>query len=735
AAEAAAGSVDPEALWRLGEELGYRLQVRWSPRGRPGAYDVLLAREGSPAAGLALAEDPAEPQAWSSYASDPLREKRVQRLLPELRAALGERLPDYMVPSAWVLLDALPLTPSGKLDRRRLPAPDEEDAQGYAAPRTRTEATLAEIFGEVLRRGRVGVHGDFFALGGHSLLATRVVSRVREAFGIDLPLRALFEAPTPAGLGARVDTAAALAAGARRSPPIRPVPRDGTPLPLSFAQLRLWFLERLEPGSAAYNIPLALRLRGALDPAALRRALAGLVRRHESLRTTFAATDGEPVQVIAPPGPLPVPAVDLARLPAEARGREARRLAGEDAARPFDLERGPLLRARLLRLADDEWALLLAVHHAVSDGWSMQVAVREVALLYAAFVRGEPSPLPEPELQFADYAAWERKRLAGEELRALVGWWAERLRGAPALLELPTDRPRPACRGYRGAELRRMLPRELRERLGALARREGATLYMVVLAALDLLLGRLAGQDDVVVGTPIAGRTRRETEGMIGLFANTLPVRAELSGALTFRALLARVREGMLGAYEHQEIPFEKLVDELRVERSLSHTPVFQVMFNFLNLEEERRALPGVWLEPLAAPAAPDSKFDFTLYAQEDDGGLALRLLYTVELFDEARMEEMLSQLHAVLARAVEDPDRPLADVSLLTPAAALPDPAAPLPARSGAPVHALFAARAAGSPGSRTGSGTPGPRPSASAPGTPVGSVPPGTCSGASST
>ncbi|MBV9775387.1 MAG: amino acid adenylation domain-containing protein, partial [Gemmatimonadetes bacterium] len=612
----------------------------------------------------------------------------------------GARLPEYMVPSDFVLLDELPLNPNGKVDRRRLPAPEEGAAEGYAPPRTRTEAALAEIFAGILRRGRVGVHGDFFALGGHSLLATRVISRVREELGVELPLRALFEAPTVAGLAGRVDTELALTAGTRRAPEIRPVPRDGSPLPLSFAQQRLWFVEQLEPGNVAYSMPFPLRLRGALDVRALERTLTELVRRHESLRTTFAVADGEPAQVVAPPRPVALATVDLSALPAEERERAVLRLAAEEAMRPFDLARGPLLRTGLVRLADDDQVLLFTLHHVVSDGWSMGVLTREVGALYAAFARGESSPLPEPPIQYADFAAWEREWLSGDNLAALVGYWAERLRGAPALLELPTDRPRPARRSYRGAQRQRMLPRELLSALHALARREGATLYMVVLAAFKLLLSRLAGQPDVVVGTPIAGRTRRETEGVIGLFVNTLALRTDLSGMERqgFRELLARVREGTLGAYAHQDVPFEKLLEELQVERSLAHTPLFQVMFNFLNLDEERRELPSVSMQPLAASGDPDSKFDFTLYAQEQEGGLFLRVLYTVELFDAERMEGMLAQLHALLEQVAADPDLPLAAYSL-GGHPALPDPTLPLDATWDGPVHARFAARAALSP------------------------------------
>ncbi|HEV3048982.1 MAG TPA: condensation domain-containing protein, partial [Longimicrobium sp.] len=547
---------------------------------------------------------------WESYANDPQWGRRMRALVPALREAARARLPEYMVPSAFVVLEAFPVTPNGKVDRGALPAPDTPGSSGtYVPPRTPAEERMAEIWAEVLGVERVGAEDQFFDLGGHSLLATQLVSRVREAFRTELPLRAVFEAPTLAELVSRVEAIRAESTGDAGAPPLVPVPRDGSPLPLSFAQQRLWFIDQLEPGSTAYNMPSALRLRGPLDPRVLERALGEVVRRHEALRTTFGESEGVPFQRVHPAGAARLELTDLSRLAPEERDAEARRLAREEVQRPFDLRAGPLFRMGLLRLAEDDHVLVLAMHHVVSDGWSTGLLFGELSALYEAFARGEPSPLPELPVQYADFAVWQRGWLSGEVLERQIAWWRDRLEGAPPLLELPTDHPRPAVPDTRAGRVFRALPAETAEGVRALARREGATLYMVLLAALDLLLARWSGQDDVVVGTPIANRTRRETEGLIGFFVNTLALRTDLSGNPSFQALLGRVREGTLGAYQHQEVPFERLVEELRVERSLSHTPLFQVMFALNDVTGGMRPWGGVAVEPYAAGAGV-AKFD-----------------------------------------------------------------------------------------------------------------------------
>jgi amino acid adenylation domain-containing protein len=582
-----------------------------------------------------------------------------------LRAHLRESLPEYMVPAAFVGLEQLPLTPNGKLDVKALPAPELGSAEDeYVAPGTPVEEVLAGIWAEVLRLERVGVHDNFFEVGGHSLLATRVVSRIREVFGVEVPLRALFEGPTVAELAGRVEEM-------RRAelpvlPPVVPVERTGA-LPLSFAQERLWFTDQLEPGSAVYNIPVVRWLGGALDEAALERSLGEIVRRHEALRTVFREVDGSPVQVIAPFGGFSLPVEDLSGL-GEADLEAAVRLRiGEDARQAFDLSAGPLFRAALLRLAAEDHVLLVSMHHIVSDGWSMGVFFREFSSLYEAYREGRESPLPELPVQYADYAVWQRTQLDGEGLNRQLAYWKERLTGAPGLLELPTDHPRPAVQTFRGASVPVDLSLELLERLQALGRSEGATLYMTLLSAFQVLLSKYAGSEDVVVGSPIAGRTRGEVEELIGFFVNTLVLRTDLSGEPSFREVLRRVRDLTLGAYAHQEVPFEKLVAELQPERSLSNSPIFQVMFALQNAESQGAALQGLKMGAGGA-AMETAKFDLSLTLAETAQGLRGGLNYSTDLFERGTMERMVGHLARVLEQAAARPEARLAELDLLSP-------------------------------------------------------------------
>jgi amino acid adenylation domain-containing protein len=581
----------------------------------------------------------------------------------ELREHVRRSLPEYMVPSAFVFLETLPLTPNGKLDRKALPAPELAPAEDrYVAPRTPTEEVLAGIWAEVLRLERVGANDNFFELGGHSLLATRVVSRVRQVFGMEMPLRALFEGPTVAEVAGHVEEMRR--AGLPVLPPVVPAGRTGA-LPLSFAQERLWFLDRLEPGRATYNISAALRLAGVLDERALERSLGEIVRRHEALRTVFTEVDGSPVQVVAPFGGFPLPVEDLSGLGEANREAALRQRAREEAARPFDLSAGPLFRAVLLRLGAEDHALLLSMHHIVSDGWSTGVLFRELSALYAAYREGGESPLPELPVQYADYAVWQREQLADDVLDRQLSYWRERLADAPALLELPTDRPRPAVQAYRGATVPVELSAELLERLQALGRSEGATLYMTLLSAFQVLLSKYSGSEDIVVGSPIAGRTRREVEELIGFFTNTLVLRTDLSADPTFRELLGRVREGTLGAYEHQEVPFEKLVAELQPERSLSHAPLFQVMFTLQNAGGGGAALPG--LEVSGAGAELEgAKFDLSLTLVATPRGLRGMLNYATDLFERGTAERMIGHLARVLEQVAGDADVRLSRLRLL---------------------------------------------------------------------
>ncbi|WP_164020351.1 non-ribosomal peptide synthetase, partial [Pyxidicoccus trucidator] len=585
-----------------------------------------------------------------------------------LRSFLQQRLPEYMVPSAFVSLAALPLTTSDKVDRKALPAPDGALAAGveFVAPRNETEQRLAALWSEVLRVERVGIHDNFFELGGHSLLVTQVVSRIRASLGVELPLSTLFEAPTLEALARTVETSTQ-AARTLAQPPLRPVERTGA-LPLSFAQQRLWFLDQLVPDSALYNVPAPLRLEGTLDTAALERSLTELVRRHEVLRTSFPSEAGQPLQVIAPPAPLPLERADLSVLPAAEREAEARRLIEAECRKPFSLARGPMLRALLLKLADTEHVLLLNVHHISSDGWSLGVLVREVAALYEAFSQGQPSPLPELPVQYADFAAWQRQWLQGEALEAQFSYWRQQLAGAPQVLELPTDRPRPATQSYRGASLWRLMPKALSQALAALCQREGVTSFMALLAGFQSLLSRYSGQTDIVVGTDIAGRTHADTEGLIGFFVNQLVMRGDLSGDPSFRELLGRARQVALGAYAHQDVPFEELVRVLNPGRSLAHAPLFQVKLVLQNTPITELKLPGLAFRGVEGNTGA-AKFDLTLAINETPEGLACICDYSTDLYDTDTMARMIEHLQVLLEAAVANPDTRLSSLPLLTEA------------------------------------------------------------------
>ncbi|HEU4884627.1 MAG TPA: amino acid adenylation domain-containing protein, partial [Longimicrobium sp.] len=620
----------------------------------------------------------------------------------ELRAHLLEHLPEYMVPSAFVPMERLPLTRNGKTDRRALPEPESADVAGaeYVPPRTQTEQVVAALWSELLGVERVGATDRFFDLGGQSLLATRAVSRVREALGVEVPVRAVFEHPALDAFAGEVDRLLRADAGVE-APPIRPADRSGD-VPLTFAQERLWFVDRLEPGSPVYHMPFHYLLRGPLDEDALRRAFTEIVRRHETLRTALPFTGEQPVQRILPAGPVDLPVHDFTGIADEAERDAATEAVMRDVAdRAFDLERGPLFRAAVARWADDEHVLIVNLHHVISDGWSVGVLWNELSALYAAYSRGEASPLPEPVLQYGDFAIWQRGWLTGDVLEAQLGYWRRKLAGAPPLLELPTDRPRPAVQTYAGAAESVMIGGEDAAAVLALGRREGSTLFMVLLAAMDVVFGRLAGQDDVVIGTPIAGRTRAETEGMIGLFLNSLALRTDLSGEPTFRELLRRVRETTLEAYAHQDLPFERILEELAPERSLSHSPLFQVMLNLSNFEEGDVSLPGLQVQAIGGAGDVASKFDMTLYAGEGPDGIVMHLVYNTALFDAPRVRSMLEQMTGVLRQAADDANRPIHAYSLLTgdAAAVLPDPVAALSAEWRGSVPAIFARHAARTP------------------------------------
>ncbi|HEX8359884.1 MAG TPA: amino acid adenylation domain-containing protein, partial [Longimicrobium sp.] len=546
---------------------------------------------------------------------------------------------------------------------KALPAPEGGAfvTRAHEPPVGETETALAAVWAELLGLDRVGRNGHFFELGGHSLLAVQVVSRVRQGLGVEVALRDLFLRPVLA------DFARGLETGTRAElPPIEPVERGGS-LPLSFAQQRLWFLHQMGGAAGAYHIPKVLRLRGELDRGALGRALDRIVERHEALRTTFHGVDGQPEQRIAPAGTLALVEHDLAGHPAAEA--ELERLVAEETGAPFDLQRGPLVRGRLIRLADDDHVLAFTLHHIVSDGWSTGVIVGELSTLYSAFLRGEADPLPALPVQYADYAAWQRRAEGGELLERQVEFWRESLAGAPELLELPTDHPRPARLSHAGALVGMELDEELTASLKALSQRRGTTLFVTLLAGWATVLSRLAGQSDVVIGTPTANRGRKEVEGLVGFFINTLALRVDLSGTPTVAELMERVKERSLGAQEHQDLPFEQVVERLQPARSLSHTPLFQAMLVWQNTPRESLELPGLTLSAVDAVPFVAAKFDLTLSMAEADGRIVGGLVYATSLFERATVERYLGYLRLVLAEMAADEHRPV-DLIPLLPAA-----------------------------------------------------------------
>ncbi len=584
----------------------------------------------------------------------------------ELRRWVSERLPHYMVPATFVMLDSVPLTPTGKIDRRALPAPESVAAsdQEFVPPRTSIEEVVAGIWMEVLQVAQVSIHDNFFEIGGHSLLATQVISRLRSIFQIEFPVRRLFEHPRLSELAAAVETSLRTADGVL-APPIVRVAREQE-LPLSFAQQRLWFLAQMEPDNPSYNIGGVVKLTGRLEVAALEASFNEIIRRHEILRTRFASVSGRPQQFVMPAAPLILSVTDLSELGSEEREQQLRELAAEEARQPFDLGCGPLLRVQLMRLAEEEHALLLTIHHIASDGWSMGVLLREFKVLYEAYARGEESPLLPLEIQYADFAHWQREWLQGEVLERQLGYWKEQLAGAPPVLELPTDYPRPAVQTFSGAHKSLTLPEQLTSDLKALTQRSGVTLFMTLLAAFQTLLSRYSGQDDIVVSTGIANRNRAETEKLIGFFVNTLVLRTDLSGDPTFAELLERVREVTLGAYAHQDVPFELLVEALAPERDARYTPLFQVMLVLQNARAaEEVNFDGLQVSGVGGETG-SAKFDLTLFVEERGAELGLVLEYNTDLFAETTIEQMLASFRKLFEGIVAEPERRIGSLELI---------------------------------------------------------------------
>jgi len=638
------GRTDDQVKWR-----GFRIE--------PGELEARLA------------DHPCVQQAVVALREDSPGDKRLVAYLlaaaeqavdtQSVRSWLKDKVPAYMVPSAFMVLDSLPLTPSGKVARRKLPVPDYADvAQAYVAPRSPVEEALVQIWAEVLGVPQVGIFDDFFALGGHSLLATQLISRVRDSLEIELPLISLFNHPNVAEFASDVDAA-------RGEKPLAPIPRcdRNQPTPLSFAQQRLWFLDQLDPGSPAYNFPVAVELTGPLDRNALTHAINALVARHESLRTTFTVGEdtNTPVQIVKNNLTIDLLAIDLNGINIDETQQELTRLT----QLPFDLEAGPLLRAHLLTLGPEQHILILVTHHIVSDGWSLDILLTELATLYRSQHSGQTIALPELPIQYADYASWQHGWLTGVELDAQLDYWRHALADSSGILELPTDRPRPAEQTFNGSSTVRYLSPDLHASLKQLSGQQKCTLYMLLFAAFDVLLGKWAATDDVVIGTPIAGRKHTELEGLVGFLSNTLAIPANLENDPTFSSLLQQIKTNTLAAYSHQELPFEKLVEELQPDRSMSHSPIFQVMFVFQNTPDSAINFGELAARPVGFEMGI-AKFDLLMEMAESTDGLRAGLQFNSDLFDASTIDRMLNHFETLLKGVVATPDAPISQLPLM---------------------------------------------------------------------
>ncbi|KOX11032.1 hypothetical protein ADL05_24330, partial [Nocardiopsis sp. NRRL B-16309] len=667
AQEQAPGGVEPEDIRTCAEQAGYRAAFDWSRHGPDGDYTVLLTRHGvEPGVDEEeLVPPPGGDRAdrdWTDYANQPLTSDIQDLLLPRLHAYLAERLPGYMVPSDLVALDALPVTSSGKLDRRALVAPRDSTSSDtvHVPPRDTTEALLVSVWEQVLSRSPIGVLDDFFELGGHSLLAAQLATRIRQVFSLEVPVRLFFELPTIA------EVARDLQRRQEESQPLEPRPlvpvaRDGAP-PAGFDQQRLYFIDRLSPGTTSYTVNWLIPLPASIGTDVLRDGLAEMVRRHESLRTTLHEEDGRVWQVIADDRPVALPTTDLSMLPEDQSEQRAQEEIRRWWDQPFDVGEGPLLRALLVTLSGTEQVLALSAHHTVFDGYSIGLFCQEFLQISRALADGAPSPLPDPEVQYADYAVWQQGWLEPDRLAFHLDYWKEQLAEAPELLALPTDEPRPDELSFKGDFLRRRLPAETTRRVAHLSREYQVTDYITMLSVFAVFLSRHSGQDVVVIGVPIANRNHPGLESMIGFLVNTVALRVDLRGNPRFEDVLVQVRKQLFDAQSHQEVPFERLVESLRPTRSLGHNPVFQVMFadESLPFLEHESALvqPKPWMHSLVEQgmSVGVSRFDLTCMIQASPEGMRFGFEYSTDLFGEPTVARMADHFEVLLESAVADP-------------------------------------------------------------------------------
>jgi len=669
---------EPEDFWQLAKRLPYVVDISWLRHQTDGCYDVLF-RRGDTILGSAStmsAEIAANfprnsilTPAWHNYANKPLQGKISQQLLPQLRSYLQDQLPDYMYPVTFSILATFPLTTNGKVDRKALPAPNHMDRAELQAdlvkPRTAHEELLANIWRPLLGREQIGIHDNFFMLGGHSLLATQVISHIRDIFHVELPLRSIFEFPTIAALASQIVEQQANQ-GAELAALVR-VPHTET-IPLSFAQQRLWFLDQLSPGNPFYNIAAALHLSGNLNALALDQSFREIVRLQQALRTRIVTIEGKPVQQEIPETTLPlflITLVDLSDLSPEEQKQAVQKLAQEEAQHPFDIANDLLLRIMLLRLTPNDHVMLLTIHHIAFDGWSMGVLQRELGLLYTAYAAHQSSSLPPLPIQYSDFAYWQRQWLQGAMLEAQMNYWRTQLANLP-LLELPTDYPRPKTETFKGARQTFLLSTTLARRLKAISQQTNTTMFMVLLTAFQILLMHYSGQEDIVLGTPIANRRYAELEHLIGFFVNTLVLRTDLSQNPSFLELLKRVREMALGAYSHQDIPFELLVEALQPERDMSRQPLCQVLFQLQNTPYAQLTLPDLSLRPLDIHNAT-AKFDISLEMIDSQYGLLGRLTYNTDLFTAETMQQFTTHYQTLLEGIATNPQQTIWQIPLLS--------------------------------------------------------------------
>jgi amino acid adenylation domain-containing protein/non-ribosomal peptide synthase protein (TIGR01720 family) len=648
-----------EYLGRIDHQVkirGFRIEL--------GEIEAILTQHSAIQEAVVLArEDETKDKYLVAYTVPKPGAIKSNEIVSQLSKWLSDRLPSYMIPAVFVTLDKLPLTANGKVNRRALPAPDWEHRDlkhSYIAPRTPTEKKLVSIWTEVLKVKQIGICDNFFELGGHSLLATQAISKIRQTFQIELPLRALFESPTIAQLVESIESQQQ-----SKIPAINPVSRDGA-LPLSYAQQRLWFISQLEPESSAYNIFEALQIQGKLQINALEKSFKEIIQRHEILRTNFTTQAGKPTQIIHPAPSFSLPTIDLIACSQTQQELEIQRLLNEEEQYLFNLEQEPLLRVTLLKLAPEKHLLLLTMHHIISDGWSTGILIRELVALYQAYCQGQRSPLPQLPIQYADFAAWQRQWLQGEVLETQLSYWKQHLGGELPRLELPTDYPRSLTQSYQGTTKSFTISPSISEKLKALSQQEDVTLFMLLLAAWQVLLYRYTGQKDIVIGTPIANRDRSEIGELIGFFVNTLVIQTDLSGNPSFRELLKRVRKVALAAYAHQNLPFELLVDELQPARHLDRNPLFDVMFTLENASAETLEIPGLSFNSLHRQGQT-TIFDLTVSMKETAQGLSGAIEYRTDLFAASTIERIAGHFQVLLEAIVSQSDRYLSDLPVLT--------------------------------------------------------------------